>query len=787
LKPPAALSERQGLANMLACISVLVSAVVDAPLVALFTLPVFIAGPPRPVSLRGQPSCPSSLERTAYAELVPFFLDGLKPLLAAGAVPAEAGTWLLGRSHERLVFVARLLSAGLGWVTVEVRGLELQDPTSCHHVEASRIDAEFRRVLGDEASGPTRSVWDEAEFRDVGRSDTNSVFAMAPLCRVPGLTTLQSTSLSLTGMLDSKEALKLTHALFYHALLYVLAEELKAQGKAVDFLPEAWATKVRAETLRKSVAEFPHTYSSMLGMPVLQPRSEARRQPTRPESREQRNLVEDTSSSKGSTDRQHQSPDRQQQAEQAVTVTSGFAPTVNGAVSNRIDLGGSVAMSRPGARNAQPPVKVDTRGGPPVAASRERANSGSSEPTPPQRDNPSQQRSASRPLASGGPSRATPAIAPDVMSQVTAAGSLDIDDELDKLFDEVMGPVDAPGKDATKPKQPGQEPPSPVAGKDSDANLDAELDAFAASFPANLVPPAAHGSRPGSSAGNLLLDVGHHKVLQTEDRSAARFGAAENRSPPRGFAENMPNDAPSRPAVAADRGRSRGQTQPVSPARGTPGTGSSVRSVSERGPVEVASVPELAAALYASANITPLAGHAWEAGARHVAQVWAGTRWLPENAPPAPLKEMIVRAFRLAVHVALELLVLGEEEVPEVDEVNSQFEEAEATWLFRPVEEWATLVDAGLGAQRSVAAVCLEGSALQLHRLQRTCEDGMLAVLDATTVTSFWSGIDIELRFFANADEERYSIQAHPTLLRNLLSQAKEYPVYVSEPITMKW
>ena len=67
---------------------------------------------------------------------------------------------------------------------------------------------------------------------------------MAPLCRVPGLTTLQSTSLSLTGMLDSKEALKLTHALFYHALLYVLAEELKAQGKAVDFLPEAWATKV---------------------------------------------------------------------------------------------------------------------------------------------------------------------------------------------------------------------------------------------------------------------------------------------------------------------------------------------------------------------------------------------------------------------------------------------------------------------------------------------------------------------------------------------------------------
>ena len=39
---------------------------------------------------------------------------------------------------------------------------------------------------------------------------------------------------------------------------------------------------------------------------------------------------------------------------------------------------------------------------------------------------------------------------------------------------------------------------------------------------------------------------------------------------------------------------------------------------------------------------------------------------------------MIVRAFRLAVHVALELVVVGEDEVPEVEELNSQFADAEA-------------------------------------------------------------------------------------------------------------
>ena len=38
----------------------------------------------------------------------------------------------------------------------------------------------------------------------------------------------------------------------------------------------------------------------------------------------------------------------------------------------------------------------------------------------------------------------------------------------------------------------------------------------------------------------------------------------------------------------------------------------------------------------------------------------------------------------------------------------------------------------------------------------------------------------------ANDDDERYSIQAHTELFRNLIVQALEYPTYVSEDIFVR-
>lgn len=61
--------------------------------------------------------------------------------------------------------------------------------------------------------------------------------------------------------------------------------------------------------------------------------------------------------------------------------------------------------------------------------------------------------------------------------------------------------------------------------------------------------------------------------------------------------------------------------------------------------------------------------------------------------------------------------------------------------------------------------------------------------LNAEVVRALWASISLEMLYFTNDDEERYSIQAHPVILRNLTVQAADpplgYPIYASPPITL--
>ena len=56
--------------------------------------------------------------------------------------------------------------------------------------------------------------------------------------------------------------------------------------------------------------------------------------------------------------------------------------------------------------------------------------------------------------------------------------------------------------------------------------------------------------------------------------------------------------------------------------------------------------------------------------------------------------------------------------------------------------------------------------------------------LNTDCVKSIWSALSLELLYLTNDDEERYSIQAHPNLLRNIVTQAADvplgYPIYFS-------
>ena len=59
--------------------------------------------------------------------------------------------------------------------------------------------------------------------------------------------------------------------------------------------------------------------------------------------------------------------------------------------------------------------------------------------------------------------------------------------------------------------------------------------------------------------------------------------------------------------------------------------------------------------------------------------------------------------------------------------------------------------------------------------------------LNAEAVRGQWANLSWELLYATNDDEERYSIQAHPLLLRNLTIQAADpplgYPIYSSKPL----
>lgn len=61
--------------------------------------------------------------------------------------------------------------------------------------------------------------------------------------------------------------------------------------------------------------------------------------------------------------------------------------------------------------------------------------------------------------------------------------------------------------------------------------------------------------------------------------------------------------------------------------------------------------------------------------------------------------------------------------------------------------------------------------------------------LNTEVVRGQWANLSLELLYFTNDDEERYSIQAHPTVLRNLTVQAADpplgYPIFSSQPLSI--
>ncbi|XP_063959020.1 pecanex-like protein 4 [Lytechinus pictus] len=201
----------------------------------------------------------------------------------------------------------------------------------------------------------------------------------------------------------------------------------------------------------------------------------------------------------------------------------------------------------------------------------------------------------------------------------------------------------------------------------------------------------------------------------------------------------------------------------------------------------------LVMACYGIVNVFGLGGvSAVAAGASHVYKVYSGDipwsmnqEWLTSD---EELHEIVLQAYRFAFKLAYDQTVLGE--ASDLDEIVEYLQEYESEWYMgRDTDaEWVEAVRNNKPRLFSLIYDANENT-YNGRVLSRQPVVVHIGKLNSEMVRSLWSSLSLELFYFTNDDEERYSIQAHPVILRNLTVQAADpplgYPIYASEPLSI--
>ncbi|XP_007902018.1 pecanex-like protein 4 [Callorhinchus milii] len=183
----------------------------SAPLLPLFTLPVFLVGFPRPK--RSWPGsvgssackCPDSVY---YQQMVHNLAAAFGTAFAAGSLgDPSPGSHFLCRFQDRLVWVL-VLERGFGYCCLNIKGLELQE-TSCHTAEARRLDEMFETTFEQDDRTSACSV--------------NPYFGsiLTPCAALPVVVYSDARNV-LTGIIDSHDNLKQLKEDFIKVLIWVL-------------------------------------------------------------------------------------------------------------------------------------------------------------------------------------------------------------------------------------------------------------------------------------------------------------------------------------------------------------------------------------------------------------------------------------------------------------------------------------------------------------------------------------------------------------------------------------
>lgn len=202
---------------------IILSALLSSPLLALFTLPVFLVGFPRPIrswpGAVGAAACVCA-DTVYYQQMVPGFAAALQSAFASGSLGlVTPGSHYLCRFQDRLIWLL-ILEKGYSYCCVNIKGLELQE-TSCHTAEARRVDEVFEMAF------------EQAE--NSGRVPLNNHFGnvLTP-CTVVPVRVYSDARNVLSGIIDSHDNLKQFKEDFIKVLLWVLIQTCYKKSRAQE-------------------------------------------------------------------------------------------------------------------------------------------------------------------------------------------------------------------------------------------------------------------------------------------------------------------------------------------------------------------------------------------------------------------------------------------------------------------------------------------------------------------------------------------------------------------------
>ena len=148
-------------------------------------------------------------------------------------------------------------------------------------------------------------------------------------------------------------------------------------------------------------------------------------------------------------------------------------------------------------------------------------------------------------------------------------------------------------------------------------------------------------------------------------------------------------------------------------------------------------------------------------------------------ASAAPIRILMLSSFRFAVKLLYDMYGEGE-----LERVISEQAVSEYIERYNQAQQTCQLDNTGSSAptQESWSLQWKEGrgggsGSLHAHSVSKRQEQFQLLEASWQTAVSVWTGTSVELLYFGNDDDERYSIQANEWLMRNMLVQAAEAPM----------